>query len=199
MPEEVKPTPSPIEPPKPLVAEPPPVPAVVATAVVEPPKISEPTKEPTPPKPVVPERYDLKVAADSLLDARDVKRIETIAKTRGLSNEQAQGFLEEQSTAYAALVDEQSTAWMSEAQSDKEIGGDAFKQSAELAKRVIDRFGSDSLKRELNRTGYGNHPELIRLFSRLGKGMSDDQLVLPGAQAGTKKSMEDIFYGETKN
>jgi hypothetical protein len=63
---------------------------------------------------------------------------------------------------------------------------------------VVARFGSDSLKAELSKTGYGNHPEMVRLLTRIGKAMAPDQLVLPGTQAGgTQKSAADVLYGSS--
>lgn len=192
MPEEVVP---PVTPPP--VVTPPVVTPPVVTPPIEPvvtPPVS--TKEPVVEKPVAPEKYDLKLPEGSILDAKAMERIAAISKAQGLTNEMAQTLLENENKAVASYVDEQSKAWIVEAKNDKEIGGDGFTQNVALAQRVVERFGSDALKAELNRFGYGNHPELVRLFSRVGRAMSEDQLVRPGSQAGGgKRSMEDIFYG----
>lgn len=148
---------------------------------------------------VVPEKYDLKLSEDSLLDQGSMERIAAIARERGLSNEEAQGFLQEQEKATQTFIDERKAAWLAESKADKEIGGDALNENAELAKRVVERFGNPTLKSELDRTGYGNHPELIRLLTRIGKAMSEDKLVKPGAQAQGSKSLEDVFYGNPKH
>lgn len=145
-------------------------------------------------KPAVPEKYDLKLAEDSVLDSSVVEKVAALAKERGLSNDDAQKFLEQEEANVAEFIEKRKTDWAAEIQGDKEIGGEAFKENVELAHRVIKRYGTESLTKELNRSGYGNHPELVRLLSRIGKSMSEDQLVLPGAQAGGKKNIEDIFY-----
>lgn len=149
-------------------------------------------------KPVVPEKYDLKLPKDALLDPSSVEMIAAIARERGLSNEQAQGLLEQQEKSVADHIEQKSTAWMSQAQADKEIGGEAFKENVELAKRVVERFGTDTLKQELSRFGYGNHPELVRLLTRIGKTMANDQLIIPGSQSGGAKKIEDVFYPSKK-
>ncbi len=165
-------------------------------AVVEQPK-SEPAKtEPT--KPAPPEKYDLKLPENTLLGAEHVAKIADFAKANGMSNDEAQGYLQAEHEAVATYVENRKTAWRSEVLADSEIGGDAAKQNVELAYRVIDRYATPKLKEELNKTGFGEHPELLRIFVRLGKEMAPDSLVIPGTQSGGKKSMEDVFYGETK-
>jgi hypothetical protein len=86
-------------------------------------------------------------------------------------------------------------AWVAQAQQDTEIGGDAFKQNVELAHRALTKFAPEGFVKMLEQTGLGNHPDLVRTFFRIGKQMSEDQLIIPGAQAGGKKSAEELFYG----
>lgn len=183
--------------PEPVVAAPvepvkPAEPKVEAPAVVDP-KVEKPAE----PKAVAPEKYDLKLSEGSLVDARFMERIATHAKEQGLSNEQAQALLDQKSNEVAAYIQEQSAAWKEAALADKEIGGDNLNKNVEMAKRVVDRFGSDSLKKELDKTGYGNHPEVVRLLMKIGSSMSEDQLVVPGSQPVTApKSREELYYGK---
>lgn len=166
-------------------------------------KPTAPANPPAPPK-VVPEKYDLKLPEGSQLDAAHVEKVSSFAKEHKLSNEEAQAIIDRDNANIASYADgqnaklkERQEAWKTESSTDKEYGGEAFAQNAELAKRVIQRFGSDALKTALNDTGLGNHPELLRVFVRIGKAMSEDQLVLPKNEAGGgKKSMEEVFYGE---
>jgi hypothetical protein len=191
-------------------------PAAPASTPAEPPKESKETKteakevkEETKPaseqKPVAPEKYDLKLPKDSPVSAARLEKIASYAKERGLSNDEAQALVDRESEAvsqYASSVKdsmkEKQGAWVEEAKADKEIGGDAFKQNVETAKRVVQRYGTDSLKNELSSTGLGNHPELVRLLVRIGKSMSEDQLVIPGQKPSGKKSAESILYGDSK-
>lgn len=150
----------------------------------------------TPPAPVVPEKYDLKPSEGSFLNAKDLEKIAAAARERGLSQQDAQAFLVDQEKEVADRIDAQSQAWAEEAQNDKEIGGAAFNENVQLAKRLVDRFGSERLKQEMNRLGYGNHPEWIRLFSKIGKHFVDDKAVFPGSSGSGKvdKSLEEILY-----
>ncbi len=164
----------------------------------EPPKeVSETPKETI--KPV--EKYELKLPEGSPLQAEHIEKLSNFAKEKGLTQEQAQLFLERESSAVAdfaqtqmAQLEQMKTEWFEAAKSDKEIGGDNFAESAENAKRVIQKYASSSLKEELNKTGYGNHPELLRIFARIGKEMANDKLVLSGSMAGAGKPIESIFY-----
>jgi len=162
-------------------------------------KVTEETKEEETPK--APEKYDLKLSEDSPLDASDVERISAYAKEKGLSNEVAQEMLEREEAAIVSYrdaqmqeVEEIRAKWLEEAENDKEIGGDEFKKNVTLAKRVIDKFGSKEFKETLKDTGFGNHPEVVRVFVRIGKAMSDDQFVTAKSQVGGKKSAADILY-----
>jgi len=148
-----------------------------------------------------PEKYDLKVPKDSKLDDDAVGRIAAFAKEQGLSNDAAQSLLEREHDAVSrynesleASLDEKADEWMEEAKKDKEIGGDDFKKNAELSKRVLDRYAPESFRKILDESGYGNHPDLVRTFVRIGKAMSEDQLVKSGGKSGGKKTLAERLY-----
>jgi len=152
--------------------------------------------------PAVPEKYELKLPENSQLSADHVEKVALYAKEQKLSNEQAQALLERENLAVSEFANRQqeefkarTEAWLGEIKADKEIGGEAFNQNVEMAKRVVTRYATEEFRKTLDDTGLGNHPELVRVFSRIGKAMSEDQLVIPGSQAGGKKAIEDVFYG----
>lgn len=81
--------------------------------------------------------------------------------------------------------------WVESIKSDQEIGGDALDANVGLAKRALDTFGTPELKSLLEGSGFGDHPEIVRAFYRVGKAISDDKLVTqqgsgPAAQAKTQ-------------
>lgn len=172
-------------------------PEAKAESKAEAPKTDEP--KPDADKPKEEPKFDLKLGKDSPLNETHVEKIVALAKAQGLSQEQAQALLDRESDLMSefkeAQVEQLESAkaqWLTQVQKDPEISG---KENAEFAKRVVDRFGSDEFKKAVNESGLGNHPELVRVFVRIGKAMADDKLVQPGAQAVGKRSMEDIFYG----
>ena len=151
----------------------------------------------------VPEKYELKVPEKSQLQESDLERIAKYAKERGLSNDQAQEIVKVEHEAIGNFVKSETDRlnqlsqkdWVEAAKNDKEIGGEDYSKNVELAKRVVEKFADEKLIDELEVTGFGNHPELVRLFVRVGKHMAEDTLVRPGVTAGGKKSMEEVFYG----
>lgn len=151
-----------------------------------------------------PEKYELKLPEGSKLTQSKVDQVALYAKENGLSNEVAQKLLERESQAVQEFESEIKSEhlkrveqWKSEVEADKELGGDLYKQNVELAKRVAHRYASPEFLKVLDESGFGNHPELVRVFSRIGKQMSEDQLIMPGAQSGGNKPIEDFFYGQS--
>jgi hypothetical protein len=173
-------------------------PEAQASASVPEAKPSEPSKdEPKseakpaePAKPVAPEKYDLKLPEDSLLEAQHVDKIKALAKQNGLSNADAQALLDSEHNSVVTYIEEKKTVWLKQVTEDKEIGGDNLNRNVELAHRVLEKHGTAELKNELNRTGYGNHPELVRFLVRLGKASGEDQLVAANTQGSSKRSAE---------
>jgi len=86
--------------------------------------------------------------------------------------------------------------WVESIKSDQEIGGDGLDANVGLAKRALDTFGTPELKSLLEGSGFGDHPEIVRAFYRVGKAISDDKLVTqqgsgPAAQA--KSQAQQMF------
>ena len=185
-----------------------PAPAAPAPAAAEPaaPAPAETpgtlTTAPTPaPASGAPEKYELKLPDGSHLGDGALDRTAAYARKQGLSNEEAQELLNRENSAvvdYVESVKKQAEVWAEDSKADSEIGGDNLAKNCELAKRALDKFGSEALRDALNESGFGNHPEVVRVFSRIGKAMSEDQIVVPGtAGAASEKTAEETFYGET--
>lgn len=155
-------------------------------------------------KPDAEPKFELKLPEGSLLKPEAVERMTARAKELKLTPEQAQAELERESELVKTFVEgekgklaEQVKEWVAESSKDPEIGGEAFAKNAEYAKRVVNRFGTDAFKKALNETGLGNHPELVRVFVRIGRAMTEDQLVLPSGQSTAPKSPAEVLYGDT--
>ncbi len=156
----------------------------------------------TPQAPAVPEKYDLKLDDGSLLDAAYVEQFSQFAKEKKLTQDQAQEFLQREAQALNSFVQKQQqefekvqAEWVNQIKNDSEIGGEKFNQSIELAHRALKQFASDSFLKELETTGYGNHPELVRVFAKIGNMIKEDKMISPSAAGGTR-SIEEIFYGK---
>lgn len=147
-------------------------------------------------------QYEFEVDEDEPITDDQLEEIAAYAKEHEMSQEAAQKLVDMQSQALQGFqkkltADFEKTRddWKVQAKSDQEIGGEQFGENVELAKRVIDRFASEEFKQAVNDTGFGNHPELLRVFTRIGKAMANDSLVVQGKESVKSKSIEDLFYG----
>lgn len=148
----------------------------------------------------VPEKYEFTAPEGVELDPQALAEFEPIAKDMKLNQEQAQKLVEFQAALMqkqAAAWDQQVQTWVTEVKADKEIGGEAMTQSVNHARQALTHFGTPALKAALDATKMGNHPELVRVFARIGKAMAEDSFVQSGAPAGTKRDAAEIMFGNT--
>lgn len=126
-----------------------------------------------------------------------------LAKELKLTQEQAQKFVDLQSTHAQQVAKTQQDEWASvrdewrkAARADKEIGGERFGESAGLSKKALDVFGTPELAEALKVTGTGDHPEFVRFFARVGKAVADDKISF-GQPAGEQpKSRAQVLFSE---
>lgn len=161
------------------------------------------TKEPQGTAPVVTEKYDLKLPEGSLLKPEHIDSVSEFSKENKLTQEMAQKVLERENTVITAYVEEQkkmvedlSVKWVEEVKADKDLGGNNFAKTAELSKRVIDKFGPELVK-ELELTGLGNHPAFVRFTNRIGQAMSSGEFVKGEQKPPEIKSAAEVLYGGT--
>nr|ELR5076628.1 peptidase [Providencia rettgeri] len=154
-------------------------------------------------KPVsaAPEKYEFTAGEGQELDKEAVAAFEPIARELGLSNEQAQKIVDVYgSTIIPQIAKQQEAAWQKQVtewaetvKADKELGSI---ESIGNAQKAMDQFGTPELKQYLNDSGLGNHPELFRIFSRIGKAMSEDGFVSGSSE--NARSAADVLFGDSK-
>lgn len=148
----------------------------------------------------------LKVPDDSFLKPSEVEQIKSYAKEKGLTNDQAQELLNQRHDAIQEFVKDRQAEnaqvqaqWLEQVKSDPEIGGEAFGQNVEIAKRALDKWASPEIRQYLEETQLGNNPNVVKFFVRIGKAMANDTLVVPGAQSGASgKTAEERMYPNHK-
>lgn len=150
----------------------------------------------------VPKTYDLKVPDTFTGDATLVERTAARARTLGLNNARAQGLLdatvEEVTTREAALAAKQAegqqhlvtewspggtkfverqTQWEKAVQADPELGAtpEVLKATMAVSLQAIGRFGTPALTQLLEDTGFGSHPEVVRVFAKIGRAMAEGE------------------------
>jgi len=156
----------------------------------------------------VPDRYDLKAPDYTKLRTADIERIEAEARAAGMTNEEAQVYLETHHNAVMAYHDalmkdfeSEREGWVKAAQDDKEIGGDDFAENVEIAKRLVKSVATEKFYKEVlapkseGGQGYGDHPEILRMFVRLAKrGFAEDKLEHGGSTQRGDKPLEKRLY-----
>lgn len=149
-----------------------------------------------------PEKYEFKPAEGQDLDTAALEQFEPIARELNLTNEQAQKMVDLYGTQILPMVQKQQAEawqktteqWAADVKADKEIGGDKLTANIGVAQRALETFGTPDLKEYLNASGLGNHPELIKVFVKVGKAMSEDGMVT-GKESGQRTAAE-VLYGK---
>lgn len=182
---------------------------VVETPVVETPVVpaEAPKVEPTPSevKPPEPQTLELKLPEGSLLSADHVEKVKAWAQENKLSSEEAQKILERDSSTYktfhegqAQLVKNTIEKWPEQLKADPEFGGAKYEETVTMAKRGLDAYGDAQLKEELNKTGLGNHPLILKAFARVGRAMADDSFIQGSTEVpAVRKSTADVLYANS--
>jgi len=146
----------------------------------------EPEKKPE----GAPENYAFTAPEGTAIDDAVIGAFSEVAKELNLPQEQAQKVLDKMAPVIAARQLEQvqaaRTEWAETAKVDKEFGGDKLTENLGTAKKALDAFATPELRALLEESGLGNHPEVIRVFYRAGKAISEDRFVSgQGGKAGT--------------
>jgi len=94
-----------------------------------------------------------------------------------------------QAEAQAAQVAE----WAKAVTTDKEIGGAKWAENRAVIARARDQFATPELVQLMEQTGLGSHPEVIKLFVRVGKAISDDGHVIGGNPGPDPRSAESFY------
>lgn len=159
-----------------------------------------PAKEPQ--KAAAPEKYELKLPEDSLLDAAHLEKVSSYAKKNGLSNDDAQAILERDSENLALFQAGQQTkvqqinqTWLKELSADPEIGGEHLEESGRLAYRALAKYWGDEFVEVITKANMNHHPTFFKGLVALGKDLADDSIET-GTTSGKKgKSTAEMFYG----
>ena len=148
-----------------------------------------------------PDEYAAFATPDGVtLDPAMVKEFLPVAKELGLTQAQAQKLVDlqvELSNRHTHQQAETIRSWRDSLVSDKEFGGDKYDANLTIAQRALNTIGTQELKDALIHTGMGNHPEIMRLFYRIGCKMQEDSLVRPDT-APAKPEGRVFNYNNTK-
>ena len=127
----------------------------------------------------------------------DLQFIADMAQQSGLPAKEASEFLRRSEIYQTILQEKTAEAWQEASRTDPEFGGAQFDANLAVAKQGYNMFASDELKNILEQTGYGNHPEVLRLFHKIGKMMGEDNIV--GGGRSRQQTAQDFYSRSNMN
>jgi len=149
----------------------------------------------------------LELPKESKLHQSDIDEVAAIARERGLSKDEAAVMLAQREKAAAGFearsIETMAKArlgWVDTIKADKELGGDNLPETQRLSMLAVERFVSPALREHLRTTGFGDHPEIVRMFRSIGQAMSEDKPGVGGGLSkggGEKKDAASVLYDNT--
>ncbi|MDD3884554.1 MAG: hypothetical protein PHW66_06415 [Gallionella sp.] len=147
-----------------------------------------------------PEKYEFTAGEGLSLDETVIGAFSEVAKDLNLTQDAAQKVLDKMAPVIASRQAEQIQAvqsgWREAAMKDTEYGGEKLGENVAIAQKALDQFGSEEFKTLLKESGFGNHPEVIRAFYRVGKATSPDGIVM-GKTPNATKNAGDVLYDKS--
>jgi hypothetical protein len=165
-----------------------------------------------PAAPVVPEKYELTLEGLTL-DPEMVTAADPVLRELGLSNEAANKLLpvakqmveRTQNEIMRQLQDgmaAQKKEWLDAFAGDAEIGAARRQETEQLAAKALDALGyaqGHPFRTALNETGFGNHPDMIRAFRRMGELIGEDgSFARADVAPASKPAWERLYPNEVK-
>lgn len=149
-----------------------------------------------------PEKYQFAAPEGTEYDTEILDAFTGAAKEANLTQETAQKLIEKMAPAITARQVDQVKAihkeWLDASTADTEFGGDKLAENLGVARKAVEKFGTPELRKLLDETGLGNHPEMIRLFYRTGKAISEDKFVSGSPAGAGKVKPENVLYDKTQ-
>lgn len=156
---------------------------------------------------VVPEKYELTVEGVDL-DAAAIEEATPFFKEAGLTNDQANKIMPAAvkyrdsvaSQTLQQIVDagaQQKASWLDATRADEDIGGGKLDETLHLAAKGLDALGypeGSDFRKALTETGFGNHPEMVRMMRKVGEMVSEDGFARSGATPSNALSAEKRLY-----
>lgn len=159
---------------------------------------------------VVPDAYELKATTGDAIDTALLEVATPIFKELGLTNDQAQKIttLYEGSILPGVAQQVQGDTlkllgldgigqWTDQTKADATIGGAKMEETLAMAAKGRDQFATPELRAFLETSRIGNHPEMVRLFAKVGQAISEGSFE-QGGLGGSEgpRAAHQVFYGE---
>lgn len=151
-----------------------------------------------------PEKYEFKAAEGVTFDANMQTKFSEVARKYNLTQDAAQDLIDTMAPVIAAgqqdAIKAMSTRWKEETVQDKEYGGASYEANMAAVAKARDAIASQGLRELLDKTGMGNHPEMVRMFYRVGKAISEDSIVnRDNSHKEPPKDAASVLFPNMKN
>jgi hypothetical protein len=152
------------------------------------------------PESKAPAKYTLTLPDGGRIDAHDLATIETLARAQGWSNEDAQARVNE----HAAAIEAQTAQFLVDTTADTVYGGAQLDATLKHATAALDHFRpkgtprGDAFRALLDKSGYGNHLEVVSLLADLGRLMAEDGTAGGSGGSGETRDAATLIYGADK-
>lgn len=150
-----------------------------------------------------PDKYEDFTLPEGLnASADELKEFHVLLKDLNIPQKGAQQIVDVFSETLVEAAEAQKKAWADTRaewkkthSADKEIGGKNKAAQLGLAQSAIKKFGTAGLSEVLKATGLEDHPEVIRIFARMGKAIAEDEHEGGGTPSGgTEKTAAQTIY-----
>ena len=148
-----------------------------------------------------PEAYaDFECGDGKTIPAASLGGFTEVAKELGLSQAKAQKLVSALRPTVDGYINQSAEKygreWAEQVKADKELGGADFEKKLAVAVSAYKNFTTPELQKMLEATRLGNHPEVIRMFYRIGTAMSQDTGV---AGSGAPVAKRRIYPNSNMN
>jgi hypothetical protein len=120
------------------------------------------------------------------VDEELLGEFKSVAQELNLSQKDAQKLADIQAKAEVKrqqAMEKVKQDWREASLADQEFGGEKLQVNLGVAKKAMDTFATPEMRKLLDESGFGNHPEVIRHFIRVGKAISEDGRIVTGSKA----------------
>lgn len=159
-----------------------------------------------------PEVYDykdVKLPQGMDYDKDMLKEFDALNKQTNLSQAQANKYMElgvriaqKNAENIPAIMKQVQQAKITQFQqalnTDEEIGGGnqtKMNEYLDIADKGYAAFANEEVKNVLAEYGLNYHPEIVKMFHRIGKLVGDDKIYAPTTPAGTPADNAEVLYG----
>lgn len=160
--------------------------------------------EPVTPK-GAPDAYVFKAPEGQALDAAQIEAFSPLFKELGISQENAQKFVDKSFEVLPKLIEARDTAIQQEiakedalkveaTRKDAEYGGDKFEASAKVANAALAKFGRPGLAKKLLEAGLASDPDVVHLLWNVGQKLGESIPPAPGDASAQKPALTSVLY-----